>query len=270
MRLAQEVWANMEAKLQRPGEGYQVLRRSFNGAMGQFGGMMILASKYIGGVYKYRDHVGDPGNRLPIEPVPAREQKEALGLLTKNLFSPNAFQFSPRLLSKLSAERYPDFTNPAFLQRRYDVPIHQAVLNLQRAVLDRVYHPTVLGRILDNELMVASPADALSMGLLFNSIQEAVWAEVKNPGASMMINSYRRSLQREHLRKVIAMVLRDAAVPEDARTLARQTLVSLRGQLQGALARPGLKSTAEARAHLSESLARVDEALKANAQRTAF
>jgi hypothetical protein len=84
----------------------------------------------------------------------------------------------------------------------------------------------------------------------------------------MNINSYRRSLQREHLRKMIGMVLRDSAVPEDARTLARHQLVSLRTQLQAALTRPGAKL--EIRAHLSESIARIDEALKANMSRTAF
>jgi hypothetical protein len=106
--------------------------------------------------------------------------------------------------------------------------------------------------------------------LLFTEIQDSVWAETKSPGASLNINSYRRSLQREHLRKMIGMVLRDAAVPEDARTLARQNLVTLRGQLQRAVARPGLTTSLEVRGHLAESIARIDEALKAGMQRTAF
>jgi hypothetical protein len=64
--------------------------------------------------------------------------------------------------------------------------------------------------------------------------------------------------------------LRQADAPEDARTLARQSLVSLRTQLQGALEKPETKVPLETRAHLSESVARIDEALKANLQRTAF
>lgn len=90
------------------------------------------------------------------------------------------------------------------------------------------------------------------------------------PGATLNISSYRRSLQRAHLRKLTAMVLHEAAVPEDAQTLAWQNLVGLRGQLQGLLAKPTLRMTLETRAHLSESVARMDEALKANMQRTAF
>ncbi len=89
-------------------------------------------------------------------------------------------------------------------------------------------------------------------------------------GGSLNINSYRRSLQREHLQRLIALVLSEAQAPEDARTLARQNLVSLRGQLQGVLGKQGLKMTLETRAHLSESIARIEEALKANMQRMAL
>ena len=84
------------------------------------------------------------------------------------------------------------------------------------------------------------------------------------------MNSYRRSLQRAHLRKLTAMVLRETAVPEDAQTLARQNLLTLRGQLQAAVAKPGLKTSLETRAHLNESIARIDDVLKANMQRGSF
>jgi len=264
--LAREIWSNMEQRLERQGEGYQVLRRSFNSALGQSGQALFLASKYIGGVYHYRSHVGDPGNRLPFEPVSAERQKQALQLLSENLFAPAAFQFKPQLLNKLENERFINFST--FTPSRQDLPVHQVVLSLQRQVLDRIFLPTVLSRIQDSELRVAAPVEPFTLGLLFTEIQDSIWAETKTPAASININSYRRSLQREHLRKMIGMVLRDAAVPEDARTLARQSLVTLRGQLQRTIARPG--SSLEVRAHLAESIARIDEALKAGMQRTAF
>jgi len=265
--LAREIWSNMEQRLEKPGEGYQILRRSFGAALNQTGQALFLASKYIGGVYHYRSHVGDPGNRLPFQPVPAETQKQALHLLRDNLFSPTAFQFKPQLLNKLETERFINFNLP---QGRQDVPIHQAVLNMQRQVLDRIFMPTVLSRIQDSEVKVAAPAEAFTLGLLFTEVQDAIWAETQAPGLAVNINSYRRALQREHLRKMIGMVLRDAAVPEDARTLSRQSLVTLRSQLQRTVSRPGLKTSLEVRAHLAESIARIDEALKAGMQRTAF
>ena len=125
-------------------------------------------------------------------------------------------------------------------------------------------------RVIDSELKVAAPADALTLGLLFTEIQDSIWAETKSAAPTLNIDSYRRSLQREHLRRMIGMLLRDAAVPEDARTLARQSLVTLRGQLQRRVAKPGVNTSLEVRAHLAESIARIDEALKSNMQRTAF
>jgi hypothetical protein len=271
VKLADEVWANMETKLEKPGEGYQVLRRSFNVAFGQAGYSLVLASKYIGGVYHYRDHVGDPGNRLPFSPVPAAKQREALELLREYLFSPTAFQFSPQLLNKLASTRFTDFTDfLANARTRFDVPIHDMVLALQTGVLDRLYHPLVLSRILDSEVKAKAPEEAFSVGLLFAELQDSIWAETKAPGTALNIDSYRRSLQRAHLRKLIDMALRDAGVPEDAQMLARQNLIGLRSQLQAAVGKPGVKMTLETRVHLKESLSRIDDALKANMQRTAF
>ena len=40
--------------------------------------------------------------------------------------------------------------------------------------------------------------------------------------------------------------------------------------MQNALAKPGTKITPEVRGHLAESVARIDEALKANMQRMSF
>jgi hypothetical protein len=265
--LAREIFSSMEQRLERPGEGYQILRRSFNAALNQTSQALFLASKYIGGVYHYRSHVGDPGNRLPFQPVPAEQQKQALKLLRDHLFAPNAFQFKPQLLNKLENERFINFSLPP---GRQDAAIHTTVLNLQRQVLDRLFMPTVLSRIQDSELRVAAPVEPFTLGLLFTEVQDSIWAETKTPALALNINSHRRSLQREHLRKMIGMVLRDAAAPEDARTLSRQSLITLRGELQRTVAKPGLKTSMEVRAHLTESIARIDEALKAGMQRTAF
>jgi len=268
--LAQEVWDNMQKKLEVQGEGYQVLRRSFDIALGQAGYSLYLSSKYIGGVYHYRGHVGDPGNRLPFEPVPAAQQKAALELLRKELFSPASFQFSPELLNKLASPRFSDWTDIDSMRTRFDVPIHEMVFGLQNRVLDRLYDPIVLNRLLDSEVKVSSSSDALTVGLLFNEIQDSIWAELKTPGQPVEINSYRRSLQRAHLRKLVAIALRTDSVPEDAQTMARENLTALRGQIRSAASKPGLKMSPETRAHLNESLTRIDDTLKANMQRTAF
>jgi len=271
VKLAHEVWGNMESKLEQSGEGYQVLRRSFNGAFNQAGYSMVLTSKYIGGVYHYRDHVGDPGNRLPLAPVPAAKQRAALEILRQNLFAPGAFQFSPRLLNKLASTRFTDFTDfQAMGHMRWDLPIHDMVLTLQNTVLDRLYHPLVLTRILDSESGSSDPGQTFGAAVLFTELQDSIWAETKSPTASLNIDSYRRSLQRAHLRKLIGLALRDTQAPEDAQMIARMNLIALRTQLHAVAVAPSLKMNVETRAHLNESISRIDDALKANMQRTAF
>jgi hypothetical protein len=265
VKLVRELWGGMEAKLQKPGEGYQILRRSFLRGLGQAGSALLDSARYIGGVYHYRDHVGDPGNRVPFVPVSAAQQREALNLIRDNLFAPGAFKFSPQLLNKLTTERFPDFANFASFEQRPDYPIHQQILSLQSAALNRLFHPIVMSRVLDNELRVAQPADALTLGTVFASIRDSIWAEAGEP--SVNVNSFRRSLQREHLRRMIALVVREAAAPEDARSLARHSLVLLRTRLRAAAPKA---ATVETRAHLNESIARIDEALAAQVQRQAF
>ena len=123
----------------------------------------------------------------------------------------------------------------------------------------------IMSRVLDNELRVEKREMALTLGTVFSSVQDSIWAETKAPAVN--INSFRRSLQREHLRKMISLVVREAAAPEDARSLARHHLVLLRTQLRAALPQAG---SVETRAHLGESVARINEALSAQVQRTAF
>ncbi len=261
--LADEVIAGMEAKLVKSGEGYQPLRRAFTSAFGQSGQALRLAAKHVGGVYHYRDHAGDPAGRLPFEPVPGARQREALTLLRKRAFAADAFHYRPDLLNKLALERFDDpFKRGYSAESRFDVPIHQMVLSLQRELLDRVLHPVTMGRILDSEVKSTAP---FRLSELFGSLQEEIWSETR---AGKPINSFRRGLQREHLRRMTSLLLRDAGVPEDARTLARYTLTQLQAPLRAGANNAALP--VETRAHLGESVARIEEALKAQVQRTQF
>jgi hypothetical protein len=63
---------------------------------------------------------------------------------------------------------------------------------------------------------------------------------------------------------LIRLVVNPApGTPEDARAIARQTLIDLRGDIERALARPGEKLDAYTRAHLADSRERIDQALQA-------
>ncbi|HSB08815.1 MAG TPA: zinc-dependent metalloprotease [Blastocatellia bacterium] len=179
-------------------------------------------------------------------------------------FGSKAFDFPPRLLNKLALDRFWTFEGAPFNTTRLDYPIHAQVFGLQRALLDRMFNPVMLARLQDLEVKYPDPKDTFTMADLFQGLQEAIWSEVKT-GAE--INSFRRPLQREHLRRMTGLVLRPTpGAPEDAATLARYTLTQLRGRIQQSLV-AGAKMSVATRAHLQESLARIDEALKAQQQR---
>jgi hypothetical protein len=105
----------------------------------------------------------------------------------------------------------------------------------------------------------------LALSTIFASVRDAVWAETQLE--RVQVNSFRRALQREHLRRLVGLVVRDAGAPEDARSLARHNLALLRTRINVAAPKA---ANVETRAHFSESIARIDEALSAQIQRTAF
>lgn len=258
-----ELWSGMEEKLVREGEGYQILRRAMDRSLGEYYRGLLIATKFVGGLYHHRDHAGQQNGRAPFEPVPAAKQKKALDFLRERAFSENAFKLSPELYNKLAPERLPglDGLDGLFAANRLDTPWHDSVLNLQRAVLQRLHAPATLARIEDNELRFAPGEPRFGMSDLFAGLQEAIWSELS--AADAPISSLRRNLQREHLKTLTRIALRShGGLPEDATSLARSTLVRIRNVAEKKLQSEAFRD-ASSRAHLEETRARIDAALEA-------
>ncbi len=280
--LINELWANMDTKLAKPGDGYQVYRRALSRGMNDEFRSLVTSSKMIGGIYHHRDHVGDPGGRLPYQPVPAAKQREALDFLATNAFGQKAFVIPASVQNKLAIERNPGLDPGYFGVTRIDYPWHDAVLAVQRAVLARLYNPITLSRVQDNELRFAAAEKPFKMADLFGGLNTAIWSEL-DAGASE-VTSVRRNLQREQLKQLIRLALREAPpaapsaggfgppappppmAPEDATTLARASLVRIQGKLRAALAGKAV-TDATTRAHFAETDARISAVLAAQVQR---
>jgi hypothetical protein len=282
--LVEELWHSLDTKLTRPGEGYQILRNALGRGLREYNRALLTSSKFIGGIYYSRDHAGDPGARPPYTVVPAAKQREALEFLRIRAFSEKAFELSPAALNHLAIERLPglDFQE-YFGMQRLDYPWLEQVLALQRNVLARLYHPVLLGRVADNELRFAPGEKPFTMADLFHGLDSAIWSELD--GKAARISPSRRNLQREQVRELTNLLLRPAPPqagappagiqfqtpptprpPEDATTLARASLVSLRTKIKAALASPALTDSTT-RAHLEETQARITTALDAHLQK---
>lgn len=282
--IVNELWASEESKLAKPGEGYQVLRRALVRGVGEYNRGLLTSSKYIGGIYHYRDHVGDPNGRVPFTPVPAAKQREALEFLRTYAFSDKAFLLPAGLQDRLAIERLPDLNFVQYFSAsRLDFPWHDTVLNLQRAVLSRLYHPITLARIQDNELRFAANEKPFTMADMFKSLDSSIWSELDS-GATK-ISSLRRNLQREQLKQLIRLSLRPAPPapptpfsifslpepptprpPEDGTTLARASLVEIQAKTRKVLA-AGTVTDTTTRAHLQETQARIASTLQAQVEK---
>ncbi|MCK6619322.1 MAG: zinc-dependent metalloprotease [Calditrichaceae bacterium] len=263
LNLAQELWRNLAKEFDIEGERYNKLRQAFNQGLIEYALAGQTAGKYLGGIYNYRDHIGDPGGRPPFEIVKAEKQREALQFLVEKFFSPNSFDFDPDLLNRLATDRYWDFEGTVFRISRLDYPIHGIVQLLQAAALFRLYDPLVLTRIQDNEIRFPRGETPFTMAEMFAGLREAIWREIP---AGENIRSFRRELQRIHLYILTEIVVKfPAGVPQDAVTLARADLVKIKAEIERR--RASANTDAYTEAHLQESAAKIDAALNARMER---
>jgi hypothetical protein len=266
LALAKELWERWEAQPLAPGESYAVLRRNVARGVVQVRGAGLLAARYIGGISVLRDAAGS--GRTPMNPVSMAKQREALRLIETGVFAADSFRFKPEFLRSLStdfADRHDPYDS-SIAPGGLDYSLALQVLSAQRAVLDRVMSAAVAQRLLDAEGKVDDPAQALKLAEVYATLRRAIWSDLKTVGEIPLI---RRNLQREHAVRVASAILRPSTtMPADAKSLLRAEARALRSEIAGAAARPGWPATTSA--HLAESLAVVDEALKAPVLREAI
>ncbi|MFQ5798576.1 MAG: zinc-dependent metalloprotease, partial [Bacteroidota bacterium] len=279
LELAMELVTSMESKFARLGDRYSKLRLVLSHALREYRRAAATVPKFVGGIYHRRDHIGDPGNRMPFEPVNAAKQREALTFLKQQIFGRNAFQFTPGLMRRLPPERFYDFDWSVANTSRVDYPVHDIVLSIQKIALDRMYHAITLKRMLDLPLYHKDAETVFTMVEMFQEMRKAIWSEVDEKAN---INSFRRNLQRAHLAKLIDLAVKPTPVPyyslaggtkpvgkvmppEDASTFARADLFALQKGITTALTDTAFDVAS--RAHLEESLARITAALNASVQR---
>jgi hypothetical protein len=253
LALSKELWARVQERGSRSGDDPQRTRRTLLAGFRQVSMLPEMASKYVGGMHTARDLPGS-GARPNFRPVEPAKQREALRFLNDTIFGADSFRFRPEFVATL----VPDYVDFA---RSGPVSIAQAVLQMQTGTLDRLLGAGTAARLLElpHYLGERERRGAISLHEVYSTVQGAVWSELKS---AREIEPMRRSLQREHLRRVQALLTRpSAATPADAVSLTRLLATELQADLRRALQRKDL--AVENRAHLQESLAVVTEALRA-------
>lgn len=261
---ARAMWDRLNKRYPTEGESYSELSELFDKVFFHYLQNTYFITKYIGGQSFYRSYAGDRNGQLPFKTVPVEKQRQALATLQKYIFAEDAFKFPPELLNKLAPSRWRHWGKEVIVGR-LDYPIHDSIYLAQKLVLKELLSSDRLTRLRDIELK-SQPGQALTLPELFDTLQNGIWTEVLQPqGKLIKISSLRRTLQREHLKMITAMVLRTVYVPEDARTLAWYKLRQLQGQLNKTLSHSG-KLDDYTQAHLEETRDRINKTLNAQIQ----
>jgi hypothetical protein len=221
---------------------------------------LSMMGNWIGGSFVNRDKKGDPGDRYPITPVPAKRQREALEFMLENAFNDEAFGLSNELLRRMGGDRWIDNLSSSMKDTTW--PVHEKVMGIQASTLTMILNPTSLGRVYDNEFLVEADKDAITLPEILGKLDDAIWTELKAPAKGKhtarkpLISSLRRNLQREHLERLVSLSMPGSwrgASSRPLANLASQQLRSLAKRIDVAQKTEGVTLDPYTAAHLSEA-----------------
>jgi len=244
IELTETLMDNLVEKFSREGQSYQELRNAFMTLMASKRSQAGVFSRYIGGVYRDRAFVGQPGSTKPFTPVQTDKQKEAMSRLNDYLFAPDAFERSHEVYNYLQIQR----RGFNFFSSTEDPKIHDLVLSMQSNVLAHLLHPVTMQRITDSRTYGNNYNVAEVVGDLTSAIFDA--------DASGNVNTFRQNLQVEYVDRFVAVLTSDDP-DRIAKPAALYTLETIRDMMNS---REGVNT--ETRAHTAHVKLAIDKALE--------
>ena len=257
--LSKELLDVLPEHFEKTGEQYSKIRRVFGRGLRHYISAARNITKFIGGMYHSRHHVGDPGGGNPFTIVPAAKQRKALNFILDKILAEDAFNFDPELLNKLAPERGNDFKGTVWRMSRIDYPIHDYIRYIQSGSIYRLHHPRIFARIRDNELKFPKGESIYTLTEHFEEITTALWEELNN---NRNINSFRRDLQKSHIDVLSTILLNEKNYfHSDAVSLARASLKYLHSSIKESLEMGNFNDYTFA--HLSEAANKIQSVYKA-------
>lgn len=271
MRLANWHRERLLTDFVKDGDSWGRARRGYQITLGMQTGALSIMANWIGGAFINNDKKGDPGDRAPIEPVPAAQQRAALDFVIENTFRDEAFGLSPELLTHMSREKWSD---PSSWQSAYEdhtFAVHDRIMGIQSSILSSLMTPDNLRRVFDNEYLVPADEDALTLPEMLDSLTNSIWSELsgkangKYTNRKPMISSLRRNLQREHMQRLVdlSMGAGYGAAYMPISNLATAHLRRLGAQMMRVLSKSDGMLDDYTKAHLEECRLRIEKALEA-------
>ncbi len=259
MKLQHDLLSRVDHRFPRTEGSYDDLRQAFGSIVGQYGRCASIVGRYIGGEYVSRARRGDPHAALPLTAIPRSEELRAFKVLENNVFSAQAWNFSPYLLRQLVTQYRFDDWNSSFASR-HDISVEALASRYQYNVISRIFMPVTLQRLDDMQYKYGN-GKTMDITDLFTWMQSAVYNEISHP-VKGNIPLVRRNLQRNYA-SVLSFLASTPVpgTPQDAQALARYELQQLHQQIRTSLSANRLDLLT--RAHLASLDDDVQRALHA-------
>jgi len=231
---------------ERPGEDYSVLQELYGNAVDQWGRYNGHVAAVIGGAESQEKR----GTGERFAPVSRERQREAVRFLSDNAFR--------------TPER---FIRPDILRRIEPEGALTRIRNAQASVLRTLLNETRMARLVEYEAIRGGGPAPYSPTELMQDLRGGIWGELQ--AGRVVIDVYRRNLQRAHLHQIDQLLNPPAApgqgatpppappLPSDLRPVLRAELREIDRQVRGARGRSGDAMT---RIHLddvSEEIGRI-------------
>lgn len=233
MSMAHNLIGKVDGRFPNAEGSFDDLRQAFGSLVGQSGRCAEIVSRYIGGEYVSRSKRGDSHAPMPLSAIPKSEQLRAFKVLEKNLFSADAWNFSPALLRQAVTQyRYDDWNGN--LPLRHDIAVEQLASRYQYLTISRMFMPVTLQRLDDMQFKYGQ-GKTMDITDLFTWMQSAVFDDISHPKGGN-IPLVRRNLQRNYASLLSSLAARPwPGTPQDAQALARYELRALHDQIQSSL-----------------------------------
>jgi len=240
IELVQNLMKGIQVRYGKSGQSYQEMKNAFNILSGNYSTMVGVISRYIGGVYVERVAPESGKQVAPYTPVPYEIQKNAMAVLVKYAFAPNAMEAPSELLPYLQSQR----RGYNFFGGTEDPKLHDRVENMQMGVLVHVLSEPVMQRLTDSR----EYGNKYGVGEMLTDLTDGVFAA----DLAGNVNSHRQILQINYVRFLTSISGLKGPSGYDVISQARATaqLQDIQKKMKAAIA--GDKDTKDHRAYIVE------------------
>ena len=246
MKLVRKLREDLLDRMVEDGESWEQARSGYGMLLSMQVGASSIAANWVGGSTINRDRRGDPGDRDPIEPISADQQRAALNFVLNTMMQDESFGLSPELLRKMRVDKWYDEGGMRGITDQGPYEVHDRIGGLQRSAMTMLLNPGTLNRVYDNEYRDTDLESPLTVPEVLTTVHKSIWSELEGEvndtysARDPYISSLRRNLQRAHLERMLDMAGPSngfGAVSTPVSTLTRRQLRDLQRDLKGTLAR---------------------------------